>query len=103
MSAVPGHFLDRKLPVVEHSEYATVRQRHGSIWFAEIRCLPASCLHQVQHNFAEIPRNPSSTIEIENEIAVMLINQVFQLLLDRLTLSSSSDIVAQGYDDDLPD
>ena len=102
MSVVLGHFFDRTFPVIKHSEYRPARQRNGSIWFAKLPCLPACRLHEVDHNSTETYRDPPSIQEIENEIAVMLVNQAFQLLLHRLTLSNGSDVVTQRDDDYLP-
>ena len=95
MSVVLGHFFDRTFPVIKHSEYRPVRQRNGSIWFAKLSCLPTCRLHEMDHNSTETYRDLLSIQEIENEIAVMLVNQAFQLLLHRQTLSIGSDVVTQ--------
>ena len=95
MSVVLGHFFDRTLPVGKHSEYRPVRQRNGAIWFTKLPCLPTCRLHEVDHDSTETPRDLPNIDEIENEIAVMLVNQAFQLLLHRLTLLKGNDVVTQ--------
>ena len=102
MSAVPGHFFERTLPVIEHAEYVPGRQVHGLIGFAELLRFPACGLHDADHDSAETSRDVTRTKEIENEIAVLLANQVFQLLLDRLAVTDRRDVVAELDDDYFP-
>ena len=102
MSVVLKHFFDRTFPVIKHPEYRLVRQRNGSIWFAKLPCLLTCRLHEVDHNPTETFRDLPSIQEIENKIAVMLVNQAFQLLLYRLTLENASNVVTQRDDNNLP-
>ena len=102
MSAVLGHFFDRTFPVVKHSEYRPARRRNGPMRFAKLPRLPACRLHDVDHDFTETSRYLPGIEKIENEIAVMLVNQAFQLPLHRLTLPQGGDVVAQLDDDYLP-
>ena len=46
MSAVLGHFVDRTLPVVKHSEYVPARQRQGEIGFAKLLRLPRAAFRR---------------------------------------------------------
>ena len=80
MSAVLGHFFDRALPVVEHSEYplsgrATGRSGLPSL-SASLRAAFSKWNITSRKLFEILPAR-----EIENEIAVMFVNQAFQLLL----------------------
>ena len=101
MPVVLGHFFDRPLPVVKHPEYRPLRHRNGPIGFAELACLPTGRLLEVDDNSPETYRDPLGMQEIENEIAVMLVNQAFQLLLHRVTLCNGRDVVMQRNDNDL--
>ncbi len=102
MSTVPGHFLDRTLPVLKAGETLPARQRNGSIGFAKVLGLPARRLREVDHHGTETGRDVAGIQEVEHEIAVMFVDQALELFLHRLALSRGGNVVAQRDDEDLP-
>jgi hypothetical protein len=64
---------------------------------------PARRFHDEEQDLPKAPRELLRPREIEDEIAVMLVDQAFQLLLHGLALSHGSKVLGQRNDDHRPD
>ena len=100
---VPTHLLDGAGAVVIHSEGVATRQREGAIRLAQPFRLPACRPAQADHDSAKTARYLADAGEVENEIAVALVDQPFQLLLHGPALPDADDVVAELHENHLAD